>query len=207
MAFWVNCLGLRPQNTKQFMATTADIRNGLCIEWNHDIYQFVEFQHVKPGKGNAFVRCRMKSLKTGRVLEHTFPAGHDITTARVIRKPYQFLYKDDNGYNFMDQETFDQIVIEEKMIENNDFLKDGDVCEVIIHEENNQILGCELPQHVVLEITYSEPGVRGDTATNATKPATLETGAVVSVPLFVDQGEKIKVDTRTRQYVERVKDK
>jgi elongation factor P len=189
------------------MATTADIRNGLCIEWNHDIYQFVEFQHVKPGKGNAFVRCRMKSLKTGRVLEHTFPAGHDITTARVIRKPYQFLYKDDNGYNFMDQETFDQIVIEEKMIENNDFLKDGDVCEVIIHEENNQILGCELPQHVVLEITYSEPGVRGDTATNATKPATLETGAVVSVPLFVDQGEKIKVDTRTRQYVERVKDK
>lgn len=187
------------------MATTAEIRNGLCIEFNHDIYQFVEFQHVKPGKGNAFVRCRMKSLKTGRVLEHTFPAGHEIITARVIRRPYQFLYKDDTGYNFMEQETFEQIVIDGKMIENNDFLKDGDVCEVIIHEETEQILGCELPQHVILEITYSEPGVRGDTATNATKPATLETGAVVNVPLFVDQGEKIKVDTKTRSYVERVK--
>lgn len=189
------------------MATTADIRNGLCIEFNNDIYQFVEFQHVKPGKGNAFVRCRMKGMRTGRMLEHTFPSGHEIITARVIRKPYQFLYKDASGFNFMDQETFDQIVIEGKMIENNDLLKDGDVCEVIIHEENNQILGCELPPHVVLEITYSEPGVRGDTATNASKPATLETGAVVNVPLFVDQGERIKVDTRTRSYVERVKNK
>lgn len=189
------------------MATTADIKNGLCIEFNHDIYQFIEFQHVKPGKGNAFVRCRMKSLRTGRVLEHTFPAGHDITTARVIRKPHQFLYADSNGFNFMDQETFDQITIDGKMIENNDLIKEGDICEVIIHEENNQILGCEPPQHVVLEITYSEPGVRGDTATNASKPATLETGAVVNVPLFVEQGEKIKVDTRTRQYVERVRSK
>jgi elongation factor P len=187
------------------MANTSDIKNGLCIEWNHDIFQFVEFQHVKPGKGNAFVRCRMKSLRSGRVLEHTFPAGHDIITARVMRKPHQFLYKDDNGFNFMDQETFDQITIEGKMIENNDLLKEGDVCEVIVHEETNQILGCELPATVVLQITYSEPGVRGDTATNTTKPATLETGAVVNVPLFVDQGEKIKVDTRTRQYVERVK--
>lgn len=187
------------------MATTADIKNGLCIEFNHDIYQFVEFQHVKPGKGNAFVRCRMKSLRTGRVLEHTFPAGHDITTARVIRKPHQFLYTDSNGFNFMDQETFDQISLDGKLIENNDLLKEGDVCEIIIHEETGQILGCELPAHVALLITYSEPGVRGDTATNASKPATLETGAVVNVPLFVEQGEKIKVDTRTRQYVERVK--
>lgn len=187
------------------MATTADIRNGLCIEFNNDIFQFVEFQHVKPGKGNAFVRCRMKGLKSGRMLEHTFPAGHDIITARVIRRPYQFLYKDETGYNFMDNETFDQIVIDGNSIENNDFLKEGDVCEVIVHEETNQILGCELPQHVVLEITYSEPAVAGNTATNAQKPATLETGATVMVPLFVNQGEKIKVNTRDRSYVERVK--
>ena len=187
------------------MATTAEIKNGLCIEFNHDIFQFVEFQHVKPGKGNAFVRCRMKGLKSGRMLEHTFPAGHQIITARVVRKPHQFLYKDDMGYNFMDQETFDQITIDGKSIENNDFLKEGDVCEVIIHEETNQILGCELPQHVALLITYSEDAVAGNTATNALKPATLETGATVMVPLFVNQGEKIKVDTRTRSYVERVK--
>ncbi len=187
------------------MATTAEIKNGLCIEFNNDIFQFVEFQHVKPGKGNAFVRCRMKGLKSGRMLEHTFPAGHEIITARVVRKPHQFLYKDDMGYNFMDQETFEQISIDGKTIENNDFLKEGDVCEVVIHEETNQILGCELPQHVVLEITYSEDAVAGNTATNAQKPATLETGATVMVPLFVNQGEKIKVDTRTRSYVERVK--
>lgn len=187
------------------MATTAEIKNGLCIEFNNDIFQFVEFQHVKPGKGNAFVRCRMKGLKSGRMLEHTFPAGHEIITARVVRKPHQFLYKDDMGYNFMDQETFEQISIDGKTIENNDFLKEGDVCEVVIHEETNQILGCELPQHVVLEITYSEDAVAGNTATNAQKPATLETGAKVMVPLFVNQGEKIKVDTRTRSYVERVK--
>lgn len=187
------------------MATTAEIKNGLCIEFNNDIFQFVEFQHVKPGKGNAFVRCRMKGLKSGRMLEHTFPAGHEIITARVVRKPHQFLYKDDMGYNFMDQETFEQISIDGKTIENNDFLKEGDVCEVVIHEETNQILGCELPQHVVLAITYSEDAVAGNTATNAQKPATLETGATVMVPLFVNQGEKIKVDTRTRSYVERVK--
>ncbi|MES2619283.1 MAG: elongation factor P [Bacteroidota bacterium] len=187
------------------MATTAEIKNGLCIEFNNDIFQFVEFQHVKPGKGNAFVRCRMKGLKSGRMLEHTFPAGHEIITARVIRRPYQFLYKDDMGFNFMDNETFDQIAIDGKTIENNDFLKEGDVCDVIVHEETNTILACELPQHVVLEITYAEDAVAGNTATNAQKPATLETGAIVNVPLFVKQGEKIKIDTRARSYVERVK--
>ena len=159
------------------MATTAEIRNGLCIEYNHDIFQFVEFQHVKPGKGNAFVRCKMKSFRTGRLLEHTFPAGHDIVTARVVRKPYQFLYKDDMGFNFMDQETFDQIVINGDIIENNDFLRDGDVCDVVLHEETEQILACELPQHVVLEITYSEPAVAGNTATNATSWRALPTSA------------------------------
>lgn len=187
------------------MATTADIRNGLCIEFNNDIYQFIEFQHVKPGKGNAFVRCRMKGMRTGRVLEHTFPAGHEIITARVVRKPFQFLYKDDMGFNFMDQETFDQISIDGNMIENNDFLREGDLCDVVIHEENNQILGCELPAHVILEVTYTEDAVAGNTATNASKPATVETGATVNVPLFVNTGDRIKVDTRNRAYVERAK--
>lgn len=187
------------------MATTADIRNGLCIEFNNDIYQFIEFQHVKPGKGNAFVRCRMKGMRTGRVLEHTFPAGHEIVTARVVRKPFQFLYTDDMGFNFMDQETFDQISIDGAMIENNDFLREGDLCDVVIHEENNQILGCELPAHVILEVTYTEDAVAGNTATNASKPATVETGATVNVPLFVNNGDRIKVDTRTRAYVERAK--
>ncbi len=189
------------------MATTADIRNGLCIEFNNDIYQFVEFQHVKPGKGNAFVRCRMKGMRTGRMLEHTFPAGHEIITARVVRKSFQFLYKDDMGFNFMDQETFDQISVDGKMIENNDFLREGDVCEIIIHEENNLILGCELPAHVILEVTYTEDAVAGNTATNAQKSATLETGATITVPMFVNTGDKLKVDTRTRSYVERAKDK
>jgi elongation factor P len=189
------------------MATTADIRNGLCIEFNNDIYQFVEFQHVKPGKGNAFVRCRMKGMRTGRMLEHTFPAGHEIITARVVRKPYQYLYKDDMGFNFMDQETFDQIAIDGKMIENNDFLREGDVCDVVIHEENNQILACELPAHVVLEVTYTEDAVAGNTATNASKSATLETGTSIQVPMFVKNGDKLKIDTRTRAYVERFKEK
>ncbi len=189
------------------MATTADIRNGLCIEFNHDIYQIVEFQHVKPGKGNAFVRTRMRGFRSGRTLEHTFPSGHEIITARVLRVPHQFLYDDDSGSNIMNQETFDQIFIDSKLIENKDLMKEGDICDIIIHEETNQVLGCELPAHVVLEITYSEPGVRGDTATNASKQATLETGAVINVPLFVNQGEKVKVDTRTREYVERVKEK
>lgn len=189
------------------MATTADIKNGLCIEFNHDIYQIVEFQHVKPGKGNAFVRTKMRSMRTGRQLEHTFPSGHDITTARVLRIPHQFLYEDETGCHFMNQDNYEQIFIDGNTIENKDLMKEGDICDIILHEETNQILGCELPIQVVLEITYSEPGVRGDTATNASKPATLETGAVVNVPLFVNQGEKIKVDTRTRAYVERVREK
>lgn len=186
------------------MATTADIKNGLCIVWNHDIFQFVEFQHVKPGKGNAFVRCRMKSLKTGRVLEHTFPAGHEIETARVVRHPHQFLYSDETGYHFMNQETFDQIFVDGNMIANKDLLKEGDVCDVIIHEETNQILATELPNFVVLEVVQADPGVKGNSASNITKNCVVETGATIKVPLFVDAGTKIKIDTRTREYMDRV---
>jgi len=187
------------------MASTSDIKNGLVIEHNHDLYSVVEFQHVKPGKGPAFVRTKLKSLTTGKVVENTFPSGHKIQTARVERHKYQFLYKDDMGYNFMHTDTYEQIPIEEKLIENPQFLKDGEVCEVLIHTEADNIIGCELPQHVELQVTYTEPGIKGDTATNTTKPATLETGAEIQVPLFIDQDEMIKVDTKNGTYVERVK--
>jgi elongation factor P len=186
------------------MATTAEIRNGLCIVWNHDIFQFVDFQHVKPGKGNAFVRCKMKSLKTGRVLEHTFPAGHDIETARVVRHPHQFLYSDETGFHFMNQETFDQIFVDGNMIENKDLLKEGDVCDIIIHEETNAILSTELPNFVVLEVVEADPNVKGNSASNITKNCVVETGANIKVPLFVEAGTKIKIDTRTRAYMDRV---
>lgn len=187
------------------MATTADIKNGLCMEHNHDLVSVVEFQHVKPGKGPAFVRTKLKSLKTGKVVDHTFSSGHKITTARIERRPHQFLYQDDLGYHFMDQESFEQIGIEQKLITNYDLLKDGQEVEILFHAETEKALTCELPSFVELQITYTEPGIKGDTATNTTKPATLETGAIIQVPLFIGIDEKIKVDTRTRSYSERVK--
>lgn len=187
------------------MATTADFRNGLVIEFNHDLFAIVEFQHVKPGKGPAFVRTKLKSLTSGKVLDNTFSAGHKVNTARVERRAYQFLYKDDMGYHFMDSNTFEQIPVQEHLINAPEFLKDGQEVEVIVHAEQEKILGVELPQHVVMQVVYTEPGLKGDTATNATKPAELETGATIQVPLFINQDEIIKVNTETKSYVERVK--
>lgn len=187
------------------MATTADFRNGLCIEYNHDLFTIIEFQHVKPGKGPAFVRTKLKSLTTGKVLDNTFSAGHKVTTARIERRPHQFLYKDDIGFHFMDSSTFEQVAIQEKLITGAQYLKDGLEVDVLVHAEIEKILTCELPQHVEMTVTYTEPGIKGDTATNATKPATVETGAIVQVPLFINQDEKIKISTVTNSYVERVK--
>ena len=187
------------------MATTADFRNGLCLEFNNDLYAIVEFQHVKPGKGGAFVRTKLKSLTTGKVIENTFNAGVKVTTARIERRPHQYLFKDDTGYHFMDMNSFEQINLPADLIENDDLIKDGQELEILFHAETERPLSCDLPPFVELEVTYAEPGVRGDTATNATKPATLETGAEIQVPLFINEGEKIKVDTRTRSYSERVK--
>jgi elongation factor P len=187
------------------MATTADFRNGLCIEFNNDLYTIVEFQHVKPGKGAAFVRTKLKSLKSGKVVENTFNSGVKVTTARVERRPHQFLYKDDLGFHFMDSNTFEQVSLQKDFIENADLLKDGQEVEILYHAETETPLSCDMPPFVELTITYAEPGVKGDTATNATKPATLETGAIIQVPLFINENEKIKVDTRTRSYSERVK--
>ncbi|GJM28864.1 MAG: elongation factor P [Cyclobacteriaceae bacterium] len=187
------------------MASTADFKNGLCIEFNNDLYTIVEFQHVKPGKGPAFVRTKLKNINTGKVVDNTFTAGVKVTTARIERRPHQYLYKDDIGYHFMDSNTFNQISLPEEQISGANLLKDGQDVEIIYHDETETPLSVELPPFVVLDVTYTEPGLRGDTATNATKPATLETGAEIQVPLFIDQGETIKVDTRTNSYSERVK--
>ena len=187
------------------MATTADIKNGLCIEYNHGLYVVTEFQHVKPGKGPAFVRTKLKNVETGKVIDNTFSSGHKITTARIERRAHQYLYKDDIGFHFMDSNTYEQVALQETIIASADLLKDGQEVEVLYHAETEKALTCDLPAFVELKITYTEPGVKGDTATNATKSATLETGAEIQVPLFINQDEVIKVDTRTRSYGERVK--
>ncbi|MEM7101577.1 MAG: elongation factor P [Bacteroidota bacterium] len=187
------------------MANTSDIRNGLCINYNHDVYSIVEFQHVKPGKGNAFVRTKLKSLTSGKVIDNTFPAGHKIDVVRVERRKFQFLYKDDMGYHFMNTETFDQVALEEHMLGNPGLLKEGENVEVLYHAAEEIPLSCDMPQYVILEVTYTEPGVRGDTATNVTKPATVETGATVKVPIFINEGDLIKIDTATSSYMERIK--
>lgn len=187
------------------MASTADFRNGLVIEYNNDLYTIVQFQHVKPGKGPAFVRTKLKNLKTGRVIDNTFSSGVKVNVARVERRPYQYLYKDDMGYYFMHLETFEQIHVQDSMIDNPEFLIEGVGVEVVVHAETETVLTVDLPQFVVLEVVYSEPGLRGDTATNTLKQAKVENGSIIMVPLFVNTGDKIKIDTRDKSYVERVK--
>ncbi|MBE0662619.1 MAG: elongation factor P [Bacteroidales bacterium] len=187
------------------MATTADFRNGLCIDFNGDLYSIVEFQHVKPGKGGAFVRTKLKNLKTGKVVPNTFNAGVKIDIARVERRPYQYLYKDESGYHFMHNETFEQTFISEALIGASGLLKEGQEVEIVFHADTETPLTCDLPPFVELEVVYAEPGMRGDTATNTLRPATVETGATVHVPLFINIGDRIKVDTRTGDYSERVK--
>ena len=188
------------------MATTADFKNGLCIDFNGKPCSIVWFQHVKPGKGGAFVKVKMRNLENGRILENTFNAGEKINTISIERRPYQFLYKDESGFHFMHNETFDQIDLPEEMVDNADLMKNGQYVEMMFHADEDRVLSCELPPFVELMITYTEPGVKGDTAsTSSLKPATLETGAEIKVPLFVNQDEIIKVDTRSREYSERVR--
>ena len=187
------------------MITTSEFRNGLCIELDHSLYTIIDFQHVKPGKGNAFVRTKLKNISDGRVVDRTFSAGHKVKDIRVEKRSYQFLYSDPTGYYFMDEATFEQICLEEEAIDAKDLLKEGQVVSVLIHVDNNEApIGMELPPFVELKVTYTEPGVKGDTATAAKKPAELETGAVIQVPLFIRQEEVIRIDTRTREYCERV---
>ena len=188
------------------MASTNDLKNGMVLNIDGQLWAVVEFQHVKPGKGGAFVRTKLKSVTSGKVIDNTFTAGAKVNEARVERRPYQYLYKDEMGYVFMHTQTFEQISVNEDMIENFDLLKEGQEVEIVVHADTENILSLELPQFVVMEVSYTEPGVKGDTATNTLKPATIETGSTVMVPLFVNTGEKIRVDTRDKSYVERVKE-
>ena len=187
------------------MANTSDIKNGLCIQHNNDLFQIIDFQHVKPGKGAAFVRTKLKSLTTGKVLENTFNAGVKIDIITVERRKYQYLYKDDSGLHFMNMDDFEQTFLPENMVENADLLKEEMIVEILFHADEERPLSCDLPPFVEMEVTYTEPGIKGDTATNTLKPATIETGAEIRVPLFIDTGDRVKIDTRDRSYVERVK--
>ena len=187
------------------MATTSDFRNGLCIKHNQDLWQIIEFQHVKPGKGPAFVRTKLKSLTSGKNLDNTFTAGVKIEIVRIENRTYQYLYKENDIYHFMNMDNYEQIFLNEKLINAPSFLKDGENVDILFHAEEEKALSCNLKPSVILEVTYTEPGIKGDTATNTLKPAKLETGAEVNVPLFIKQGEKLKIDTRTGEYVERVK--
>ena len=184
--------------------TTADFRNGMVIRYNGELYTVTEFHHVSPGNWRAFVRVRLKNLRTGRVLEQRFRAGEEIEEVRVEHQNWQFLYVDGDDYIFMNTETFDQQPVPKEMLGDAvPFLKEGDVVEMLVDGEN--IIAVELPNFLELRVESAEPGVRGDTANNVTKAATLETGAIINVPLFVNPGDKIRVDTRSGQYVERVK--
>ena len=187
------------------MATTADIKNGMVIKYNDDLYSIIEFLHVKPGKGPAFVRTKLRSLTSGKVIDNTFNSGVTIYPVRVERRKFQFIYKDEFGFNFMDNESFEQILLGENLCVMADLMKEGQEVEILINTENDSALSCELPPFVELKVTYTEPGVRGDTANSPKKPATVETGATITVPIFIEQDELIKVDTRTYSYAERVK--
>jgi elongation factor P len=187
------------------MADTSDFRNGLIIKFKNGLYTITDFQHVKPGKGGAFVRSTLKNLKTGKVLDNTFRAGEGIEIVRVERKKYQYLFRESAGLVLMDTDTYEQITVTEEMFGGNEkYLKESESVELLL-DDNDKIINVEIPLHVQLEVIETEPGFRGNTATNAMKPAKLESGVTINVPLFIDQGDLLKVDTRSGQYIERIK--
>lgn len=187
------------------MADTSDFRNGLTLIWNNEVWQIVEFLHVKPGKGGAFVRTKLKHVRSGKVVDNTYRAGEKVQLARVERRQFQYLYEDDLGLHFMNTETYEQTSLPPDQVAGREFVKEGGYIDVLFHAETEQPLTTELPQKVELEITQTDPGLRGDTATGGTKPATLETGAIVNVPLFLNEGDVIVVNTSTGDYVTRAK--
>ena len=187
------------------MATTADFRNGLCIKHNNELWKIESFQHVKPGKGPAFVRTKIRNLNTGRLLENTFTSGIKIETIRIENRKYQYLYSEGDTYHLMNNEDYEQISLQKHFISNVEFLKEGDNIDVMFYADKGIPLSASLPSHVILEITHTEPGIKGNTATNATKPATTESGATINVPLFINEGDKIKIDTEKSIYIERIK--
>lgn len=188
------------------MIKSQEIKNGTCLRLDGQVYVVIEFQHVKPGKGNTIMRCKLKNVSTGRVLERTWNVGFSLEDVVTERRPYQFLYVDGNEYIFMNQETYEQIPIAKEAITGSDFMKESDVVEIVTDTTDGTILLAEMPVKTVLRITHTEPGLKGDTATNATKPATVETGVEVRVPLFINEGDLIQVDTRDGSYLARVKE-
>ena len=188
------------------MASTSDIRNGLCIKYNHDIFKVIEFLHVKPGKGPAFVRTKMKSVTNGKVIDNTFSAGHKIEEVRVETHKFQYLYNEGETYHFMNEKDYTQIQLQKNALDAPQLMKEGEIVTIIINAEDDMPLSVDLPASVVLEVTHAEPGVKGNTATNATKTATVESGAIVNVPLFINEGDKIKVETTKGTYQERIKE-
>lgn len=195
---------LAAQSLKK-MANTSDISRGMILNLDGSLYSVVEFGENKTARAAAKVWAKLKGVDNSRSIEKTWNSGDNIYPVRVERRTYQFLYKDDTGYNFMDSETFEQIALQPETIDAPQYLKEGQEVGILINTENDQVLGAELPDKITLLITYCEPGVRGDTATRTLKPATLETGATVGVPLFVNEGELIRINTKTGEYVERVK--
>ena len=187
------------------MINSQDIKNGVCIRLDGRLYFVIEFLHVKPGKGNTFMRTKLRDVVDGRVLERTFQISLKLEDVRVERRPYQYLYQEGEDLIFMNQETFEQIPIEKNKITGVEYMKEGDIVDVLSDTSTETVLSAEIPTKVVLQVTYTEPGLKGDTATNTLKPATLETGAEVRVPLFINEGELIEIDTRDGSYVGRVK--
>ncbi|MGF1670412.1 MAG: elongation factor P [Balneolaceae bacterium] len=185
--------------------STSDFRTGLNILLDDEIYSIVDFQHVKPGKGGAFVRTKLKGVVNEKTIDKTFRAGENVESVRVEKHPYQFLYLDGNLYYFMHQETYEQIPLEKSRVEKSDFISEGEICTLVIDADNEQVLYAEPPDHIEVEVTETDPGVRGDTAQGGSKPAVIAPGASVNVPLFINEGDIIKVDTRTGEYIERVK--
>ncbi|WP_372636866.1 elongation factor P [Fodinibius sp.] len=184
--------------------STSNFRTGMVIDVDNELYSIVDYQHVKPGKGGAFIRTKLKGVVNEKNIEKTFRSGEDVIEVRVEHQPYQFLYLDGNLYYFMHQETYEQVPVEEERVEKSEFMTEGQVCTLVVDVDNEKILYAHPPDHIVAEVADTRPGLKGDTAQGGSKPATLESGATVQVPLFINEGEKIKVDTRTAEYIERV---
>ena len=187
------------------MINSQDVKNGVCIRMDGRLYFVIEFLHVKPGKGNTIMRVKFKDVVDGRVLERRFNIGEKLEDVRVERRPYQFTYKEGEHYHFMNQETYDDIIIDKNLINGVDFMKEGEIVDVVSDASTETVLFADMPVKVQLQVTYTEPGIKGDTATNTLKPATVETGAEVRVPLFINEGEIIEVNTTDGSYVGRIR--
>lgn len=184
--------------------STSNFRTGMVIDIDGELYSITDYQHVKPGKGGAFIRTKLKGVVNEKNIEKTFRSGEDVIEVRVEHQPYQFLYLDGNLFYFMHGETYEQIPVEEARVNKSEFIAEGQECTLVVDVDNEQVLYAEPPDHIVVSVADTRPGLKGDTAQGGSKPATLESGATVQVPLFINEGEEIKVDTRTAEYIERV---